>query len=73
MKSSSFMDEDWTGLTKDNIRRQIVAELEEQQCMEEGHKWVSAFHCRNCELQSYEALADMKEVENKEKEMRLHL
>ena len=52
------MDEDWTGLTHRQIWSQILTEEEEKQCMAEGHKWVPAFYCRVCGLQSYEALAE---------------
>lgn len=44
----SFMDEDWTELTHEQIWREIVAELEERQCREEGHQWYPVFICRNC-------------------------
>lgn len=44
----SFMDEDGTGLTHQQIYREIVSELEEQQCKEDGHKWYPVFICRTC-------------------------
>jgi Fe2+ or Zn2+ uptake regulation protein len=45
---SSFKDEDWSGLSKEQIYKQIVAELEEQQCKREGHQWSPVLICQNC-------------------------
>lgn len=56
MKVIPFIDEDWTGLTHQQIYSQIRSELEEQQCNEEGHKWIPAYYCSVCGLQSEEAL-----------------
>lgn len=63
----SFTDEDWTGFTKEQIYRQIVAELEEKQCKEEGHQWVPAYYCSVCGLQSSEALEQMTKKIKKRK------
>jgi rubrerythrin len=48
MKVLPFIDEDWTGLTHQQIYSQIRSELEEQQCKEDGHKWYPVFICRTC-------------------------
>lgn len=58
----SFMDEEWTGLSKRQIWSSILAEEEEQQCRTEGHKWVPAFYCSVCGIQSWEALEAFKET-----------
>lgn len=64
--TKSFVDEDWTGLTRRQIWSQIVAELEEQQCKEEGHQWVPAYYCSVCGLQSSEALEQVtKKIEKR--------
>lgn len=41
------------------IKSMILQEQEEEQCNEEGHKWVPAYYCSVCGLDSSEALADM--------------
>jgi len=44
----SFIEEDWTGLSKTQIRSSILAEEEELQCKEDGHRWYPVFICRTC-------------------------
>jgi hypothetical protein len=56
----SFIDKDWTGLDHRQIWNAIRAELEEQQCKEDGHKWVPVYYCRACGLRSEDALEEFK-------------
>lgn len=44
----SFIDEDWTGLSKRQIWSSIVSEEEEEQCAEDGHRWYPVFICLTC-------------------------
>jgi hypothetical protein len=44
----NFIDEDLTGFTHKQIWSSIVAEEEEQQCAEDGHRWYPVFICRTC-------------------------
>jgi hypothetical protein len=81
MTFSSFIDEDWTGLTHRQIRTQIISELEERQCKADGHKWTQATYCSNCggifeeyqqeqeqeKLQQHQKNEDEEEEQKKEK------
>jgi hypothetical protein len=35
--TTSFEDEDWTGLTHSQIKSRILSELEEEECNSNGH------------------------------------
>jgi hypothetical protein len=44
----SFLDEDWTGLSKRQICSSIVNEFEEQECKKQRHQWHPVFIYQHC-------------------------
>jgi hypothetical protein len=45
---SSFVDDNWNGLTHQQIYSQIVAELEADECETKGHEWKTHIYCFRC-------------------------
>jgi ribosomal protein L37E len=70
--TTSFMDEDWTGLTKSQIKSRILFELEEEECKAEGHLLTVAIYCRRCgeyfDLENLQLLQKKKNVPLADKE-----
>ena len=56
MKSISFVDTDWSGLTHRAIQSRIIEEYEDEQHRKKGHEWTPTYYCRLCGLESQEAL-----------------
>jgi hypothetical protein len=57
---SSFVDDDWMGLTHQQIYSQIVAELEEEECEGKGHEWRTHIYCWRCDSDFQEYKHDIQ-------------